>query len=778
MRRIAFLAAFFAHFAGLFGQNASFSIIPKPVNVQPAEGFFEINDQTRIYFPSDQKGWEWPATALIEAVSPATGFKLLAQPMRDAKAATNLDRANSIFFIADPQVKNPEGYVLSIQEKNISVIAAEPRGAFWAVQSLRQLLPFQIEKAGFSAQKGEKAAWKIPCGQIVDEPRFSWRGLHLDVSRHFFSVEEVKKYIDLLALHKMNTFHWHLTDDQGWRIEIKKRPKLTEIGAWRDATLVGHYTDQPHKFDGQRHGGFYTQDEVKIVVDYAAKKGIDVVPEIELPGHARAALAAYPELSCSHKPMPVEGLWGVFEDVFCAGNEATFQFFDDVLSEVCALFPGKYIHIGGDECPKTRWEKCAGCQNRIKKEGLHDEHELQSYVIRRAEQMLKKHGKKLIGWDEILEGGLAPGASVMSWRGLEGGIAAAKSGHDAVMCPGSHCYFDHYQAPPEGEPTAIGGLTTLEKVYQYEPIPAELSEAESKHILGAQGNLWAEYFPDFRQVEYMAYPRACALAEVVWSKKGERDFSDFSSRLKKHFLRLEALDVNFSRAFWNVESETDGGFLTLKTADPEAQIRYTLDKSEPSAGSPIFSEKIKIDRTATIKAAAFLNDKKAAKSLIINYLGHRAMGKKYELAAQPRQYFGSNPAALTDGIRGTARGWGRWVGFDGTDCEAVIDLGEATAFSKISASFLSSKGSWIFPARGMQAWCSEDGKTWRALGEEKIDAEKFGEEAQIQTLEVEPTKGQSAHFVKVAIKNFGPLPADHPGAGRSGWLFVDEIVVE
>lgn len=427
-------------------------------------------------------------------------------------------------------------YQLTIDEKGVNITAPESVGLFYGMQTLIQLIP----------AKGEKI--ELPYVSITDYPRFSYRGLHLDVSRHLFSVKEIKKFIDLLAHHKMNRFHWHLTDDQGWRIQIKKYPKLQEVAAFRDQTLMGHLNDKPPKFDGKKYGGFYTQEEIKEVVKYAAARFVTIVPEIEMPGHALAALSAHPELGCTGGPYQSATKWGVFDDVFCAGKEETFTFLQNVLDEVMALFPGQYIHIGGDECPKERWKKCPNCQARLKTEGLKDEHQLQSYFITRIEKYVNSKGKRIIGWDEILEGGLAPNATVMSWRGEEGGIAAAKQKHEVIMTPGNWCYFDHYQsADTKAEPLAIGGLTTVEEVYSYEPTPIALSLEESKFILGAQGNVWTEYIPSDTKLEYMAFPRAWALAEVVWSPKEKRSYGDFKVRLANHLHTIDHWNVNFAK---------------------------------------------------------------------------------------------------------------------------------------------------------------------------------------------------------------------------------------
>ncbi|MDP5092104.1 MAG: beta-N-acetylhexosaminidase, partial [Polaribacter sp.] len=415
-----------------------------------------------------------------------------------------------------------------INKNQIKISAKSSKGAFYAVQSLLQLLP----------PKTTSKSIAIQCLEIKDEPKFVYRGMHLDVSRHFFSVDFIKKYLDLMAMLKMNTFHWHLTDDQGWRIEIKKYPKLQEIAAFRKETLIGHFSDEPQQFDGKKYGGFYTQEQIKEIVSYASERQITVIPEIEMPGHSQAAIAAYPELGCTGKQIEVATKWGVFEDIYCT-NENTFKFLEDVIDEVIPLFPGKYIHIGGDEAPKTQWKNCIHCQNLIKKEGLKDEHELQSYFITRMEKYINSKGKLIIGWDEILEGGLAPNATVMSWRGIQGAIDAAKQKHTVVLTPNSHCYFDYYQSDNEAEPLAIGGFLPLEKVYDFNPIPDELSTDESKFVLGVQGNVWTEYLSTPEKVEYMVFPRAIALAEVVWSSSENKNYTDFIHRLEFFNKRLD-----------------------------------------------------------------------------------------------------------------------------------------------------------------------------------------------------------------------------------------------
>jgi hexosaminidase len=428
----------------------------------------------------------------------------------------------------------PEGsYTLKTSPDGITITAATEAGLFYGTQTLLQIFS-QFTSA-------------IPAVDISDSPRFSYRGLHLDVGRHMFPVAFVKKYIDLMSRHKFNRFHWHLTEDQGWRIEIKQYPKLQEVAAYRKETVIGKSgsKNRGKNFDGKRYGGYYTQDEIRDVIAYAQKRYVTIIPEIELPGHAQAALAAYPGLGCTGGPYEVATTWGVFPEVFCAGKEDTFAFLQNVLDETMALFPSEYIHIGGDECPKTRWKECPHCQKRMKDEGLKDEHELQSYFIQRIEKYLNSKGRRIIGWDEILEGGLAPGATVMSWRGEEGGIAAARENHDVIMTPGDWCYFDHYQDTAKSEPLAIGGFTPVKKVYEYEPVPKQLSAEEAKHVLGAQANVWTEYIPTSDHVEYMVYPRAVAMSEVLWSTK--KDYNDFLKRLEFHLKRLDSWHVNYAK---------------------------------------------------------------------------------------------------------------------------------------------------------------------------------------------------------------------------------------
>lgn len=516
------------------GGRNTYAIIPAPLSLTEKTGEFTFSKKSRILLHPLNSQTEISASFLASLVNNGAGFS-------PEISEGDRPRNGSVFLEIDTAVSNPSGYSLVVTGKSITVKAGSPAALFNAVQTIRQLMPPDVEKP-FSGTVNKLA---IPACEIKDEPRFAYRGMHLDVGRHLFSVEAIKKYIDLLALHKMNYFHWHLTEDQGWRIEIKKYPRLTEIGSIRKETVIGHAGRKPNQFDGKPYGGFYTQDEVRDIVSYAASRFITVIPEIEMPGHSLAALAAYPELSCTGGPFEVGKTWGIFEDVYCAGKEETFSFLEDVLTEVFELFPSQYIHIGGDECPKTRWQKCSLCQKRIKDEGLKDEHELQSYFIRRIEKFALSKGKRIIGWDEILEGGLAPEATVMSWRGVKGGIEAARQNHDVIMTPTTYAYLDYYQAEPADQPLAIGGYLPLEKVYSFNPVFEELTEEQQKHILGVQGNVWTEYIATPEHLEYMACPRMFAISEIGWTMANKKDFEDFLARFEIQRKRYDALNINY-----------------------------------------------------------------------------------------------------------------------------------------------------------------------------------------------------------------------------------------
>ncbi|WP_317126791.1 glycoside hydrolase family 20 protein [Chryseobacterium indologenes] len=668
----------------------------------------------------------------------------------------------SVVPLSEEQKK--EKYAIEISPANIVIRSYTDQGHFLALQTLIQI---------FEQYKDSK---KIPAMKIEDEPKFAWRGMHLDVCRHFFTVDEVKQYIDYLAMYKLNTFHWHLTDDQGWRIEIKKYPKLTQVGSKRKESMIGAYAD--NTFDGKPYGPyFYTQDQIKEVVKYAQEKHITVVPEIEMPGHALAALSAYPELACTKGPFEAATKWGVFDDVFCPKDE-TFTFLENVLDEVIQLFPSQYIHIGGDECPKTRWKECAHCQELIKKNNLKDEHGLQSYFIQRIEKYVNSKGRKIIGWDEILEGGLAPNAAVMSWTGVNGGIEAAKSKHFAVMTPGAYCYFDHYQGDPQSEPNAFGGFTPLDKVYSYNPIPSELTPEQGKYIMGVQANLWTEYIDNFKQVQYMIFPRLMALSEVGWGTSDPENYKNFENRVISQFKVLDKMGVNYAKSIYNISGKVvpagTGITYELSTSQNSSGIRYTTDGADPTINSKTYQGAIPVPASMTIKSAYFENGQLKSSITSQQFTISKTTGKKINLENQPSENYSFGGAAtLVDGIIGNSRQLGKtWLGFNGKDVVATIDFGQKTDFSQVYFNTLENKGSWIHLAKSAKIFTSEDNKNFKLIKE-------IGKE------EIQNAKGkmllnvgkQNSRYFKIAIENAGIIPAGNPGADSKAWLFVDEIGV-
>ena len=611
--------------------------------------------------------------------------------------------------------------------------------------------------------------------------------MHLDVGRHFFPPEFIKKYIDYLAYHKFNTFHWHLTEDQGWRIEIKKYPKLTSVGGYRNGTIIGRNPGKSN--DSLRYGGFYTQEEIKDIVKYAADRYITIIPEIEMPGHSSAAIAAYPQLSCfpdeptkilpttpwagSREGKQVQQTWGVFEDVFCP-SEYTFNFLEDVLDEVMQLFPSKYIHIGGDECPKASWKRSEFCQQLIKEKGLKDEHGLQSYFIQRIEKYLNSKGRQIIGWDEILEGGLAPNATVMSWRGEEGGIAAAKDHHNVVMTPGTYCYFDHSQSRNEDSVT-IGSYLPLEKVYNYEPVPKELNTEEAKYILGAQGNVWTEYMSNPKKVEYMIFPRMSALSEVLWSQKEKRDWKDFERRLPALMKRYEQWGAQYSKAYYELQPSIlpspnyDGVLWKLETKNKDGIIQYNKEQN--------YTSPILVNKTSTY-AAWSIEDGRKSNIIIQKFSFNKATGKKITLTNPPAgNWLGSGAFTLVNGVitENKLTQSREWLGFLGKDIEAVIDLGKEEKINTIRLNVLKQENSSIYLPAFVEFFISGDGTNFTFVGKVTPDANGvWKDERRIE----QRLNNTSAKYIKVLAKNYGIIPAGKPGAGTPAWVFADEIEVE
>lgn len=624
----------------------------------------------------------------------------------------------------------------------------------------------------------------LPAVEINDYPRFAYRGAMLDVSRHFFPVDSVKRFIDMLALHNINRFHWHLSDDQGWRIEIKSRPELTEVGSQRTETVIGHNTGE---YDGKPYGGFFTQEEAKEIVAYAADRHITVIPEIDMPGHMMGALRAYPELGCTGGPYEVWRQWGVSEEVLCAGNDETLKFLDDVLGEIVEIFPSEYIHVGGDECPKVRWQKCPKCQARIKALGIkgdkkHSAEEyLQSFIINHAEKFLNGKGRQIIGWDEILEGGLAPNSTVMSWRGETGGIEAAKQNHDVIMSPNTYLYFDYYQTKDiENEPMGIGGYLPIDWVYSYEPMPASLTPEEQKHIIGVQANLWTEYIPTFSQIEYMELPRMAALSEIQWTNSEKKNYDDFLKRLPQMVDIYNVYKYNYATHVFDVNAKlvpnTQDGTLdiTLSTID-NSPIYYTLDGTEPTAASQQYVETLKLKEDCTFKAVAIRPTGKSR--VITEKVSFNKASMKPITMLQPvnEQYKFGGEITLVDGLKGNSNyKTGRWIAFYKNDLEAVIDLKEPTEISSASISTCVEKGDWVFDARSLSVAVSDDGKNFKEIASEDYPEMKQDDKNGIHdhTLEFSPV---TARYIKVTAKPEYKLPVWHGGKGNPAFLFVDEI---
>lgn len=676
---------------------------------------------------------------------------------------------HTVIVRLDKDMKDEE-YRLLVKPGMSVEIRGGKHGAFYGLMTLAQYMQLGKQNPG------------LVFTDLHDYPAFAWRGMHLDVSRHFFPKPFIKKYIDLLALHHMNTFHWHLTDDQGWRIEIKKYPLLTEKGSRRKESPVGKFLN-PYKGDGKAVEGFYTQSDIREIVLYAQQRHVNIVPEIEMPGHAMAALSAYPMYSCRKKNMEVMTTWGVSDDVFCT-DERTFTFLQDILDEVMGLFPSKYIHIGGDEVPKARWKECAVCQQTMRTHSLKDEHELQSYFIKRIDQYVTSKGRNVIGWDEILEGGLAPNAAVMSWRGVDGGIAAAKQKHHVVMSPGTHCYFDHYQGNRISEPLAIGGYTPVEKVYAYDPVPAELSAEEAAYVLGAQGNVWTEYMPTSVQVEYMALPRMCALAEVLWNGKERPGFNDFALRLRKHFTLLDSLKVNYAKSIFDVTSTSrvNGKQLeiTLNSNYHTGKIRYSFADEEPypryqeyQRGHPFM-----LDHSRVLKAQYMEGETGLGHQLLEEYFVHKALGRTPSSTLPPSPYYqeGGLPKLVDGKVGREPRASSDWLGWSGESPEMVIDLGAVQEISKLDIYCLKEEANWIYLPVQVEISTSRDGVTFQpgqSLNKEGIE-KGYLMERKVRY----PFNAVQARFVKVKFTCAPKIPAGKPGEGEKAWLFLSELAID
>lgn len=754
-------------------QEANYQVIPLPQEVSLTQGNpFNLNGNVLIAYPENNALLQRNAEFLSEYIRQSTDYAPKTKAIAAGEQVTN-----AITLGLDPGIANKEGYVLTTTPEGISINGQTENGVFYGIQTLRKSIPAEAKGATIL----------IPAGEIKDEPRFPYRGMHLDVGRHFFPIEFIKKYIDLLALHNMNTFHWHLTEDQGWRIEIKKYPKLTEIGSQRSRTVIGKNTQE---YDNTPYGGFYTQEEAKEIVKYAQERYITVIPEVDLPGHMLAALAAYPELGCTGGPYEVCPRWGVFEDVLCIGNDKTMQFLEDVMGEIIEIFPSEYVHIGGDEAPRDRWKECPKCQARIKAEGLKAdknhtaEDRLQSYCMTRIEKFLNSKGRRIIGWDEILEGDVAPNATVMSWRGMEGGIEAAQLGHDVIMTPTSFCYFDYYQtADTQDEPLGIGGYVPIEKVYSLEPVPAALTKEQGKHILGAQANLWTEYIASTEHVEYMILPRMAALAEVQWTQPEKKDFKDFTTRLARLMKFYQRDGFNYAKHVFDLKADftpdTDkkAVVVTLSTID-DAPIYYTLDGTEPDSASLKYTEPIAITETADFQAVVIRPEGKSkvvSKKISFN----KATYCPIELTFQPSEkYKFGGAVTLVDGMKGNdSYATGAWLGFVGGDVEAIIDLGQETEIKRVATSAVVDMSAWIMGSTGLVVSVSDDNKEFREVASKDIPAETNIDKKGVENYEItfDPVK---ARYVKVVIKRSPALPKGHAGEGKAAYMFIDEIEVD
>ena len=756
----------------LLAQQAQFDIIPQPREMQlAARGNFPLNASTRICYSNSDKAMKRNAQFLAEYLQKRTGWNL--------SISSRQPSASDIFLDCSLKSENPEAYSLDVDGRGIRINGSTPAGVFYGIQTLRKTLP--------ALEQQPANAIAIPWVHIEDAPRFAYRGTHLDVSRHFIAPDSIRKFIDMLALHNINRFHWHLTDDQGWRIEIKKYPQLTTVGAYRPETVIGHNSG---KYDGTPHQGFYSQRELRELVKYAAERNITIVPEIDMPGHMQAALAAYPELGCTGGPYAVWKIWGISDDVLCVGNDKTLQFIDDVLDEVAAIFPSEYIHVGGDECPKVRWKDCPKCQQRIRDnhleaDGKHSaEERLQSYLIRHAEKHLNSLGRKMIGWDETLEGGLAPNATVMSWRGEAGGIEAARQHHPVIMTPNTYLYFDYYQSKDIAqEPEAIGGYLPIQTVYNYEPMPKALSPEEQQYIIGVQANIWTEYMPTYRQVEYMALPRLAALSEVQWSQPQLKDYKDFLQRLPNFIDLYKEQGYHYAKHIFDVNTAftLDHGQKALRvqlSTNGKADIRFTVDGSTPTLQSTRYQEPLEIRQACTLKAAAFRGGERTNVTQETIRFNKATVCPIQLLQPANGQYSFDGANMLVDGLQAHDTNFknGRWLGFYQGDLEAVIDLGEPTSISQISFNTCVEKGAWIFDTRGVEISVSEDGKDFKTLLKQDYPAQTEANPNKIYLHEYSfaPTR---TRYVKVKALSEKEIPAWHGGKGRPGFLFVDEICI-
>jgi hexosaminidase len=714
-------------------------IIPKPKLCIDKQGIFQIKSDLKIYAPT-----EFSDAAL-----------LLAEQLHLGGSALTENRNASIVFEKLGNTENPEAFKLNIEPNRINISASTIKGAQNAVFTLIQLRLLQPDMD------------RIPCAEIEDAPRFSYRGMHLDVSRNFFPVSFIKKYIDMIALYKYNTFHWHLTDGPGWRLEIEKYPELTSKAAFRTHKTWKEWWNSSRKYSEEgnpnAYGGYYTQEDAREIVAYAARRGITVIPEIEMPGHSEEVLAVYPGLSCSGEPYK--------SGEFCIGNPETFTFLENVLSEVMEIFPSTYIHIGGDEASTKHWAECEKCQNLKKEQGLQTEYELQSYLIKHMEKFLKSHGRKLLGWDEIMEGGLPADATVMSWRGMAAGIKAAQMGHNVIMTPGQ-TYFDAYQSNPSTQPEAIGGYLPLNRVYEFEPVPENLTLQEAQHILGTQANLWSEYMPTTYQVEYMAYPRALALAEVAWTQQEKRDFNDFHRRLQSHYRLMQRMNINYYRpsSFLNVVTQPDytkeQHLVSFLSEQYQPEIRFTTDGSNPVQNSEMYKEPFYTAGKTEVKAAIFRDGEQYGE--ISNYIAdyHKAVGKPVIFNTRwSDSYPAQKEQTLTNGIKGSITySDQQWLGYL-NDFDVTVDMETSQSISSVSIRFMHQPGPGVHLPSFVELQFSDDGKTFTTCKKRTHDISPKNPELLFKTFTFEGETNKS-RYIRIIAPNV-----------MKGFMFIDEIVV-
>lgn len=749
--------------------NSDYEIIPKPLDVNcKGDASFLLKDGVSVIYPENNQKMQDNAEFLVDYVEKQTGVKLTSH------AGMPVDGA--ICLTLDLNDDNAEAYKLIVNDKRVCISGASEAGVFYGIQTLRKSLPV-----------AQDINVNLSAVEIYDKPRFAYRGAMLDVARHFYTVDEVKTFIDMLALHNINRFHWHLTDDQGWRIEIKKYPKLMSVASERKETVVGRWYSGI--YDGKPYGGYYTQDELRDVIDYAAKRHITIIPEVDLPGHMQAALTAYPELGCTGGPYEVRTIWGVSQDVLCVGNDFTLQFVKDVLSEVADIFPSEYIHIGGDECPKVRWEKCPKCQERIKSLGLKSdakhtkEQRLQSYMIQEAAKYLKEKGKRIIGWTEILEGGLVPDATLMSWIGESGGIEAAHQHHDVIMTPNTYLYFDYYQSKKvEDEPLAIGGYLPIEKTYNYEPMPKELTKEEQQYIKGVQANLWTEYIPVFSQVQYMVLPRLGAAAEVQWTDPSKKDYKDFLRRVPHLVAVYDCYGWNYATRVYDVnvdmKADTVNHVLNVQLSTmADDPIYYTLDGQDPTEKSLKYTKPFTIDQSVVLKTMAVHPDRTSKISVDTIRFNKATLKPVVLLQPNESRFSPDGPVVLVDGRNGNhSFDTGAWLTVAGNDLEAVINMQAETILNSASVHVYVRKDAWLFDARGFSVSVSSDNKNYKEVASQEYKQMQESDSDGIieHELSFDPCK---ATYVKIKVISEKSMPDWHWDAGKAPFLLVDEIIL-